>query len=96
MLNTLDFVFRSLWLVGLSTIISALGYANWQRAEQKQPLSRILETRSYQFIILLSLILISLSLYWLANVGWIRLVWIGFIVCFGWQIWLLWHDYRDG
>lgn len=96
MLNNLDFVFRSLWLVGLSTIIAALGYANWQHTERKQPLARLLDTRPYQVNILLSLILISLSLFWGTNVSWVRLVWSGFIVYFGLQIWLLWRDHRSG
>jgi hypothetical protein len=78
--------YNALWILGLSIILTAFSYADWQARLNGQKLRQRLNAPSFQLPLSLGLLLISLSLLFLARIWWERVIWAIFAALFIWQI----------
>lgn len=89
MIDWLNVIYHLLWVFGAAIILSVFSYADWQATQQGLKLRNLLQAVPYQRLILLGCILISLSLFMLAERWWQQILWGVFFGLFGLQIWLL-------
>jgi len=88
MIDWLNVLYNALWILGLSIVLTAFSYADWQARLDGQKLRRRLNASSFQLPLSLGLLLVSLGLTFLAQTGWERVIWLVFVGLFlfqGWQ-----------
>ena len=85
MINWLNLLYNIPWILGLAIILAAFSYADWQAHLSGHKLRQRLNAPSFQRPLSLGLLLVSLSLLFLARTWWERLIWAVFAALFIWQ-----------
>jgi hypothetical protein len=67
-------VLNGLWILGLAMVVAACSYENWRVRQGSDEAAQ----RSFRHLLGAGLMLISLSLMFLAEVWWERVIWFGF------------------
>ena len=89
MLNWLNLIYHFLWLSGTAIIIAAFSYHDWLAHQQGIRVSQVLGRSSFQILLTVGMLLISLGLACLAQHWWERIIWLAFSIVFifqGWQL----------
>ncbi|MFH1906845.1 MAG: hypothetical protein ABIL11_05625 [Chloroflexota bacterium] len=94
MIDWIDVITNSLWIVGCALGLVVFSYSNWEAAIRKERLRVILGYWRMQVIISLAGMLFCLGLMSNASAIWESLGWGVLALGFGIQAWLIWRG-RD-
>ena len=87
MVDALNILFNTLWILGLAIILAAFSYSTWRVSQHDLDLRDALNGLAFQILLSLGLLLVSLALALLAERGWEQLLWLVFVGLFSFQIW---------
>ena len=79
--------FSALWILGLSVVLTALGFADFHASREGRRLREVLARHAYQAGINLGLTLFCLGLIGSARATWERVVWALLSLAFALQVW---------
>ena len=91
-IDWLNVFYNSLWILGLAIILAAFSFADWQAHQAGVKLRSQFNSPAFQRPLSMGLILVSVSLAFLADRWWEQVIWAVFGVLFALQLWI---DFRQ-
>ncbi len=83
--------FNTLWILGLSMILAALSFADYEASQRKMRPRVVLRRSDYQVALNVGLFLFCLGLAGSAATWWGMLAWILLAMAFAYQVWSIWQ-----
>jgi hypothetical protein len=92
MIDWLQVVFSTLWLLGCAVILAAFSHTVWLAQLRGTRTRQAVGAPAFQLPFYIGLLLVSLGLFFLAS-SWLKhVVWAVFAVIFAWLSWSLWKN----
>lgn len=86
--------FSALWILGLSIVLAAVSFADYEASRQAQRTRVILREPRYRLAWNGGLALFCLGWLGTASAWWVGTAWLGLAAWFGYETWQAWRESR--